>query len=98
MNNDAFRNRFLERNRPWLIAHMAELLTPRTLDTRGPAGDGASTAAYVRGVYEQLAAMSAQSVEVGEDDDDTRAALLGEGEGEVTPWGGSPTRRRGWDV
>ena len=71
LNNDAFRNRFLERNRPWLIAHMAELLTPRTLDARGPAGDGASTAAYVRGVYDRLTAMSAQSVEVGEDDDDT---------------------------
>lgn len=29
LNSERFRHRFVERNRPWILQHLAELLTPR---------------------------------------------------------------------
>jgi hypothetical protein len=57
MNSERFRQRFLERNRPWLIAHLMELLTPRTLQLQG--ADGRPHVQYIREVYEQLQGMGA---------------------------------------
>lgn len=55
MNSERFRHRFLERNRPWILQHLVELLTPRTLDQPGP--DGRPAIEYVRDVYAELMAM-----------------------------------------
>lgn len=32
LNSPRFRHKWLERNRPWLVQHLVELLTPRSLD------------------------------------------------------------------
>ena len=55
LNSERFRHRFLERNRPWILQHLVELLTPRSLDQPGP--DGRPTIEYVRDVYAELMAM-----------------------------------------
>jgi hypothetical protein len=55
MNSEAFRLRFVERNRPWLVQHMIELLTPRTLQV--PQLDGQTTSDYIRSIYKDLIAM-----------------------------------------
>lgn len=38
LNSERFRHRFLERNRPWILQHLTDLLTPRTLQNTGPDG------------------------------------------------------------
>lgn len=38
LNSERFRHRFLERNRPWILQHLTDLLTPRTLQQAGPDG------------------------------------------------------------
>ncbi|KAA0156746.1 hypothetical protein FNF29_00857 [Cafeteria roenbergensis] len=55
MNSESFRVRFLEQNRPWLVQHLIELLTPRTLEV--PQADGTPTRQYVKGVYNRLMSM-----------------------------------------
>merc|ERR1711988_1339827 len=55
LNSERFRHRFLERNRPWILQHLVELLTPRSLDQPGP--DGRPALEYVRDVYADLMAM-----------------------------------------
>jgi hypothetical protein len=55
LNSERFRHRFLERNRPWILQHLVELLTPRSLDEPGP--DGRPAIEYVRDVYAELMAM-----------------------------------------
>merc|ERR1712072_634999 len=55
LNSERFRHRFLERNRPWILQHLVELLTPRSLDHPGP--DGRPAIEYVRDVYAELMAM-----------------------------------------
>ncbi|KAE9224791.1 hypothetical protein PF005_g5786 [Phytophthora fragariae] len=58
LNSERFRHRFLERNRPWVLQHLAELFTPRTLQsTDGPAGDGRPNAEYIRDLYHELVNM-----------------------------------------
>jgi hypothetical protein len=52
MNSERFRHRFLERSRPWILQHLVELLTPRTLQMPGP--DGRPEIEYVRDVYNEL--------------------------------------------
>lgn len=52
LNSERFRHRFLERNRPWILQHLVELLTPRQLDEEGP--DGRPVIEYVRDVYSDL--------------------------------------------
>merc|ERR1719473_2633841 len=55
MNSERFRHRFLERNRPWILQHLVELLTPRSLESIGP--DGRPVVEYIRDVYADLMAM-----------------------------------------
>merc|ERR1711968_106643 len=55
MNSERFRHRFLDKNRPWILQHMVELLTPRTLQMPGP--DGRPTIEYIRDVYMDLVNM-----------------------------------------
>merc|ERR1711937_339865 len=38
MNSERFRHRFLDRSRPWVLQHLVELLTPRTLQMPGADG------------------------------------------------------------
>ncbi|KAF1783977.1 Growth factor receptor cysteine-rich domain [Phytophthora cactorum] len=58
LNSERFRHRFLERNRPWVLQHLAELFTPRTLQaTDGPAGDSRPNSEYVRDLYHELVNM-----------------------------------------
>lgn len=55
LNSERFRHRFLERNRPWILQHLVELLTPRSLQSPGP--DGRPVVEYIRDVYAELMAM-----------------------------------------
>eukprot|EP00981_Chlorochromonas_danica_P002026 scaffold413_cov176-Ochromonas_danica.AAC.22 len=55
LNSERFRHRFLERNRPWILQHLVDLLTPRSLEQPGP--DGRPAIEYVRDVYAELMAM-----------------------------------------
>lgn len=52
LNSERFRHRFLARNRPWILQHMVELLTPRTLQM--PGADGRPNIEYIRDVYMDL--------------------------------------------
>ncbi|KAF0700134.1 Aste57867_9322 [Aphanomyces stellatus] len=54
LNSERFRHRFLEKNRPWILQHMVELFTPRTLQLPGPLGDGKPAVEYVRDIYNEL--------------------------------------------
>jgi hypothetical protein len=55
LNSERFRHRFLERSRPWILQHLTELLTPRTLQM--PGADGRPVVEYVRDVYNDLVNM-----------------------------------------
>jgi hypothetical protein len=55
LNSERFRHRFLERNRPWILQHLVELLTPESLEQVGP--DGRPVVDYVRDVYAELMGM-----------------------------------------
>lgn len=58
LNSERFRHRFLERNRPWVLQHLAEIFTPRTLQaTDGPAGEDRPNAEYIRDLYHELVNM-----------------------------------------
>ena len=79
LNSERFRHRFLERNRPWILQHLVELLTPRTLDAPGP--DGRPTIEYVRDVYAELISMGEGMKKAGDrpdissdEEDDLEAA------------------------
>jgi len=52
MNSERFQHRFLERSRPWVLQHLRELLTPRTLHM--PGADGRPNIEYIRDVYYKL--------------------------------------------
>ena len=60
LNSERFRHRFLERNRPWILQHLVELLTPRSLEQ--PGHDGRPVVEYVRDVYAELMVCSAASL------------------------------------
>ena len=74
LNNEKFRQRFLERNRPWILRHLVELFAETD--------NGFTTAAksklidYTRGVYAELLSMSEGDKRLGDrpdissDDDD----------------------------
>merc|ERR1711871_903783 len=67
LNSERFRHRFLERNRPWILQHLVELLTPRSLDQPGP--DGRPAIEYVRDVYAELMQMGEGLRKAGDRDD-----------------------------
>merc|ERR1711937_600971 len=52
MNSERFRHRFLDRSRPWVLQHLVELPTPRTLQM--PGADGRPVIEYIRDVYTDL--------------------------------------------
>lgn len=74
LNSDRFRHKFLERNRPWILQHLVELLTPRSLER--PGADGRPTVEYVRDVYAELLAMGdgkhrpGDNADISEDEED----------------------------
>merc|ERR1711871_1035308 len=67
LNSDRFRHRFLERNRPWILQHLVELLTPRQLDQKGP--DDRPVIEYVRDVYSELMGIGEGLKKTGDRDD-----------------------------
>jgi len=52
MNSEAFRHKFIEKNRPWVLNHLVELITPDQLQDVGP--DGRPLVDFVRDVYSNL--------------------------------------------
>merc|ERR1711968_38601 len=64
MNSERFRHRFLERSRPWVLQHLTELLTPRTLQM--PGADGAPNIEYIRDVYMDLMNMGLGKRQAGD--------------------------------
>ncbi len=52
MDSASFRQKFMEKNRPWILQHLVELFTPGTLPENGP--DGQPIIDYVRDVYSNL--------------------------------------------
>jgi len=74
LNSERFRHKFLERNRPWILQHLVELLTPRSLDSIGP--DGRPVIEYVRDVYAELVQMgegkrrAGDRADISSDDED----------------------------
>lgn len=59
LNSERFRHRFLERNRPWVLQHLVELFTPRTLAAPmglGP-NDERPASEFVRDIYHELMQM-----------------------------------------
>jgi hypothetical protein len=73
LNSERFRHRFLERSRPWILQHLTELLTPRTLNMLGP--DGRPNVEYIRDLYHQLSQMEGVRAEgdrsdISSDDED----------------------------
>jgi hypothetical protein len=67
LNSERFRHRFLERNRPWILQHLVELLTPRSLDSIGH--DGRPVVEYIRDVYAELMAMGEGARKPGDKSD-----------------------------
>eukprot|EP00804_Cyclotella_cryptica_P031375 CCRYP_012196-RE/>CCRYP_012196-RE protein AED:0.02 eAED:0.02 QI:303/0.85/0.87/1/0.71/0.62/8/63/3730 len=55
MNSDTFRHKFIEKNRPWVLQHLVELITPRTLrDEEFTGPDGRPLVDFIRDVYSNL--------------------------------------------
>jgi len=79
MNSERFRHRFLERSRPWVLQHLTELLTPRTLQMPGP--DGRPNIEYIRDVYADLMNMGegrrrpGDRADISSDEEDDQEAL-----------------------
>ena len=63
LNSDGFRHRFLEKNRPWVLQHLADLITPRSLKDVGPYGRPLTE--YLRDVYADLIQMGEGSKNPG---------------------------------
>ncbi|MEO1777070.1 MAG: hypothetical protein AAFS07_19185, partial [Pseudomonadota bacterium] len=83
LNSERFRHRFLDRNRPWILQHLVELLTPETLNEIGP--DGRPVVEYVRDVYAQLAGLREGArrpqdrSDISSDEDEDDAGRAGRG-------------------
>lgn len=76
LNSERFRHRFLDRNRPWILQHLVELLTPESLQEVGP--DGRPVVEYIRDVYAELLSMGegarrkGDREDISSDDEDDR--------------------------
>ena len=88
LNSDRFRHRFLERNRPWILQHLVELLTPRQLDQNGP--DGRPVIEYVRDVYAELMSIGEGLRKAGDRDDVSSDGLEDELEDIRRNWSKQP--------
>jgi hypothetical protein len=67
LNSERFRHRFLERNKPWILQHLVELLTPRSLESLG--ADGRPVVEYIRDVHAELMGMGEGVRHRGDRDD-----------------------------
>jgi len=67
LNSERFRHRFLDRNRPWILQHLVELLTPESLQDIGPYGR--PVVEYIRDVYAELLAMGEGARQKGDRSD-----------------------------
>ena len=54
MNDETFRHKFMDKNRPWVLQHLVELITPRSLLGEDVGPDGRPLVNYVRDVYSKL--------------------------------------------
>lgn len=88
LNSDRFRHRFLERNRPWILQHLVELLTPRQLDEPGP--DERPVIEYVRDVYSELMGMGEGLKKAGDRDDISSDGIEDELEDARRNWSRQP--------
>ncbi|KAA0165573.1 hypothetical protein FNF28_03425 [Cafeteria roenbergensis] len=52
LRDEAFRHRWLKRNKPWVIAKIATILTPRQLAREGP--DNKPMEEWVKSIYDRL--------------------------------------------
>ena len=52
LNSESFRRKFLEKNRPWILQHLIQLITPRSLQSTGP--DSRPLVEYIREVYSDM--------------------------------------------
>lgn len=52
LNSDSFRRKFIDKNRPWILQHLVQLITPRSLQSTGP--DNRPLVDYIRDVYSDL--------------------------------------------
>ncbi len=67
LNSETFRHNFVEKNRPWILQHLVELITPRTLQGEGP--DERPLADYLRDVYSNLMNTSVATKRIGDRSD-----------------------------
>jgi len=52
LNSDSFRRKFVDKNRPWILQHLVQLITPRSFQSSGP--DNRPLVDYIRNVYSDL--------------------------------------------
>lgn len=52
LNSDKFRRKFIDKNRPWILQHLVQLITPGSLQSTGP--DDRPLVDYIRDVYSDL--------------------------------------------
>lgn len=52
LNSDMFRRKFIDKNRPWILQHLVQLITPRSLQCIGP--NNRPLVDYIRDVYSDL--------------------------------------------
>jgi len=52
LNSESFRRKFIDKNRPWILQHLIQLITPRSLQSMGP--DNRPLVDYIRHVYSDL--------------------------------------------
>jgi hypothetical protein len=88
LNSERFRHRFLDRNRPWILQHLVELLTPESLNEIGP--DGRPVVEYIRDVYADLLSMGEGARRKGDREDISSDEEENSGPG--TEWSNMPLK------
>uniref|UniRef100_A0A7S2LSA9 IPT/TIG domain-containing protein n=1 Tax=Leptocylindrus danicus TaxID=163516 RepID=A0A7S2LSA9_9STRA len=66
LNSESFRHRFLDRNRAWIMQHLEDILTPRSMKSVTSEGE---VEEYVRDVYARLIAMGEGARKLGDRSD-----------------------------
>ena len=85
LNDDKFRQRFLDRNKPWLLRHLVELLTENEKDLTDK--ERSKLVAYTKDVYSDLLAMGE-----GDKRDGDRPDISSDDENDS-----DSEKRRNWD-
>ena len=65
LNSDSFRRKFVDKNRPWILQHLIQLITPRSLQSTGP--DNRPLVDYIRDVYSDLQVVGEGARRPGDD-------------------------------